>query len=264
MSEPVLHAELSVDYPGRQGVLKNLTIKLHAGEITGLVGESGSGKSTLALTLLRLMDRKAARVSGSVVYRGTDLLRLPERAMRRIRGREIALVLQSASSSLNPALRIGTQLREVWNAHADAGWAEGRDRIASLLRSMELADDEAFLRRYPGEVSVGQAQRLLIAMAVMHNPAVLIADEPTSALDVITQARVLRLLRNLANDKRIAVLFISHDLPSVASVCDRLSILRHGSIVESGPCGEVFASPADPYTRALIASLPVPRAHAAV
>jgi peptide/nickel transport system ATP-binding protein len=262
MSEPVLHADISVDYAGRQGVLRNLTIDLHAGEIMGLVGESGSGKSTLALTLLRLTDRKAARVTGSVMYRGTDLLRLPERAMRRMRGREIALVLQSAASSLNPALRIGTQLREVWSAHASGGWDEGRARIASLLRSMELPDDDAFLRRYPREISVGQAQRLLIAMAVMHDPAVLIADEPTSALDVITQARVLQLLRSLANDKGIAVLFISHDLPSVASVCDRLSILRHGSIVESGPCNEVFASPADPYTRALIASLPVPRAHA--
>jgi peptide/nickel transport system ATP-binding protein len=264
MSEPVLHADVSVDYAGRQGVLRSLSIDLHPGEITGLVGESGSGKSTLALTMLGLMDRKAARISGSVLYRGTDLLRLPERAMRRIRGKEIALVLQSASSSLNPALRIGTQLREVWSAHADAGWAEGRARIASLLRSMELPDDDAFLKRYPREVSVGQAQRLLIAMAVMHNPAVLIADEPTSALDVITQARVLKLLRALADDKCIAVLFISHDLPAVASVCDRLSILRHGAIVETGPCDEVFASPADPYTRALIASLPVPRASAAV
>jgi ABC-type glutathione transport system ATPase component len=264
MSEPVLHAEVSVDYPGKQGVLKDLKLQLHAGEITGLVGESGSGKSTLALTLMSLMDRKTARVSGSLLYRGTDLLRLSERAMRRIRGREIALVLQSASSSLNPALRIGTQLREVWTAHAESGWAEGRTRIASLLRSMELPDDDTFLRRYPGEVSVGQAQRLLIAMAVMHNPAVLIADEPTSALDVITQARVLRLLRTLADDNGIAVLFISHDLPSVASVCDRLSILRHGSIVESGACDEVFASPTDPYTRALIASLPVPPAAAAV
>jgi ABC-type dipeptide/oligopeptide/nickel transport system ATPase component len=220
------------------------------------VGESGSGKSTLALTILRLLNRKSATVRGSISYRGSNLLNLSERELRHIRGKEIALVLQSAASSLNPALRIGTQLREVWSAHEKGSWSSGRTAVTALLRSMDLPDDDAFLKRYPSEVSVGQAQRLLIAMAVMHNPSVLIADEPTSALDVITQARVVQLLRRLADERRIAVLFISHDLLAVGSVCDRLSILRQGTIVESGPCNEVFANPSDPYTRALLESLP--------
>jgi ABC-type glutathione transport system ATPase component len=256
MHGPVLRVELSADYPGKPGVLRNVQLDLVPGRITGLVGESGSGKSTLALAIMRLLDRKAARIEGALNFRGDNLLRLSERQMRRVRGKEIALVLQTAASSLNPSLRIETQLREVWRAHASSDWRTGRDQIASLLRGMELPDDAAFLRRFPGEVSVGQAQRLLIAMAVMHQPAVLIADEPTSALDVITQAKVLKLFRSLADDKGIAILFISHDLPSVASVCEQLCILKNGSIVETGPAEQVFIAPREEYTRDLIASLP--------
>lgn len=253
---PLLDVDITVDYPGKPGVLKGLQLAVEPGEIAGLIGESGSGKSTLALALMRLLDPRSSSIRGSVCFRGQNLLQLNERQMRRIRGKEIGLVLQSASSALNPVLRIEDQLREAWRAHESGRWSEGREHVANLLQRMELPADDAFLRKYPSQVSIGQAQRILIAMAVMHRPALILADEPTSALDVITQARVLRLLRELATTWDIAVLYISHDLPSVASVCDRLCILRKGEIVESGPCAEIFAAPVHPYTRDLIDALP--------
>jgi ABC-type glutathione transport system ATPase component len=258
MAQPLLLADLSVGYPGKLNVLEGLRLSIGAGEILGLVGESGSGKSSLALALLGLLDVRGAKVRGRIEFGGRNLLHLGEREMRRVRGKQIGLVLQSASSSLNPRLSVGDQLKEAWRAHEGGRWSEAKEHLAGLLKKMGLPHDEAFLRRYPGQISVGQAQRILIAMAVIHNPALVIADEPTSALDVITQAQVNRLLRDLATDSGISVLYISHDLPSVASVCDRISILHGGRIVESGSCSDIFSLPAHPYTRALIAALPLP------
>ncbi|MBI3470188.1 MAG: ABC transporter ATP-binding protein [Candidatus Solibacter usitatus] len=250
--EPLLSLRISAGYPGRPAVLQDVALDLEAGGTLGLVGQSGSGKSTLALAILRLLHLKGGRTEGRIQFAGRDLTECGEREMRRLRGREIGLVLQSASSSLNPALRIGTQLREAWRAHADSAW----EKPFELLSSVGLPADDAFLRRLPGEISVGQAQRVLIAMSVLHRPSLLIADEPTSALDLITQAEVLRLLAALNRERNMATLFISHDLLSIASYCRRVAILHEGRIVECGETGRIFSQPAHPYTRRLVEALP--------
>jgi ABC-type glutathione transport system ATPase component len=231
-------------------------LEIRQGEIAGLVGESGSGKSTFALCVLGLLGRKNARVRGNVLYRGQDLLAYNERQMRRVRGREIGVILQSAVSSLNPRLRLGTQLREAWLAHGSQAWEQAKHSVMQLLEELELPANDDFLRRFPGQVSVGQAQRILIAMAVMHKPPLLIADEPTSALDMVTRAEVLRLFARLNRQWNTAILYISHDLLSVASLCQRVSILKQGEIVEAASCERIFQRPAHSYTQALIGSLP--------
>ncbi len=247
----------SVDYPARKGVLRDLRLEIGAGETVALIGQSGSGKSTLALAILRLLDWKRGTVRGRIEWQGRDLMRANEREMRGIRGKEIALVLQSAASALNPMLRLETQLKEAWRAHSDAPWAAaGLGKVRRLFEEVDLPREAAFLERYPREVSIGQAQRVLIAMALLHDPKLLLADEPTSALDVITQREVLALLRRMAATRGMATLFISHDLLSVAALCDRVAILHDGLLVEQARTDEIFASPCHPYTKKLIAALP--------
>ncbi|MCI0417717.1 MAG: ATP-binding cassette domain-containing protein, partial [Acidobacteria bacterium] len=186
--------------------------EMRSGEVLGLVGQSGSGKSTLALSLMKLLPPKGTALRGEIWFQGRNLMRLKEREMRAIRGREIGLVLQSPLASLNPALRIGVQLDEAWKAHAKDLRDTGRKIIGELLRDLSLPAEEPFLRRYPRQLSVGQAQRLLIALAVLHRPALLIADEPTSALDVITQSELLKLFGRLNQQLEMGLLYISHDL----------------------------------------------------
>jgi ABC-type dipeptide/oligopeptide/nickel transport system ATPase component len=249
--KPLLEARLSVDYPNKPGVLSDVELQIHAGEILGLVGESGSGKSTIALALLQLLDHKGGSVRGEILFDGCDLLKLRPREMRQIRGRDIALVLQSPMASLNPVLRIGSQLSEAWRAHNPDSqlW---KQRALELFDLVSLPSDEAFLQRYPRQLSVGQAQRVLIAMATLHRPRLLIADEATSALDAVTQSETLELFRLLNRELGMAMLFISHDLLAVASLCSRIAILRHGRIAESGPTAEMFHSPRTEDTRALL------------
>jgi peptide/nickel transport system ATP-binding protein len=255
--EPLLSVSLSVDYPNRPGVLRDVCFQIGSGEVLALVGQSGSGKSTIALSLLRLLHMKGGKARGSVLLRGRDLMREKEREMRAIRGRDIGLVLQSPLSSLNPALRIGTQLLEAWRAHARGPAAAGRQIVREALGAVSLPSDDEFLRRYPGQLSVGQAQRVMIAMAVLHRPALLIADEPTSALDVITQAEILSLFGRLNRDYGIAILYISHDLLSVANISQRIAILHRGEIVEQGDTEKVFCCPRHGYTQQLVAAMPV-------
>jgi peptide/nickel transport system ATP-binding protein len=257
MSEgPLLHVRLSAGYPAKSAVLRDASFELQPGEILGLVGESGSGKSTLALAILRLLNYRGGTVTGRILFQGRDLIPLPEREMRRVRGREIGFVPQSPVTSLNPALRIGTQLNEAWAAHANGAMSQRRDRFLSLLDSVSLPAGDSLLRRHPGELSVGQAQRLLIAMSILHKPSLVIADEPTSALDVVTQAEILKLLARLNRDLNMAVLYISHDLLSVSSLCHRVAILHDGSIVECAPTEQIFRAPQHPYTHRLIEAMP--------
>jgi ABC-type dipeptide/oligopeptide/nickel transport system ATPase component len=253
---PLLQISLSVGYPARPRVLDCAELAILPGEIVGLVGESGSGKSSLALALLRLLEIKGGSVSGVISFAGRNLMDVPERAMRGLRGREMAFVPQSPASFLNPALRIETQMREAWRAHRKGPRAEAERDIHRAISQVGLPAERPFLRRYPGEVSVGQAQRVLIAMAILHGPRLLIADEPTSSLDVLSQASILRLLASLSRELGMAVLYISHDLASIAGFCDRTAILREGRVVEFGSTDGVFHAPQHPYTRELIAAIP--------
>jgi peptide/nickel transport system ATP-binding protein len=226
MIEPLLSMRLSVDYPGKPGALTDVELEIQAGEILGLVGPSGSGKSTIALAIMRLLNLRGGTSRGSIIFQGRDLLKCREREVARLRGREIGLVLQSPVSALNPALRLETHLREAWRAHATGSWTSARGQVERLLQRMDLPGDSSFLRRYPHQISVGQAQRIIIAMAVIHHPKLLIADEPTSALDAATQSESLELFRRLNQAFGTAILYISHDLDSVEALCDRVVELR--------------------------------------
>jgi ABC-type dipeptide/oligopeptide/nickel transport system ATPase component len=251
----LLSADFSVSYAGKS-VLQNVQLEMRRGEVLGLVGQSGSGKSTLAMAILGLLDAKRARVEGTIRFQDCDLLQLSERELRARRGRVLALVLQSPLSSLNPALKIRTQLKEAWSAHASGPSADCERAIRAALESVSLPSSDEFLRKYPSQMSVGQAQRVLIAMAVTHRPALLIADEATSALDVITQSEILALFRELNRNTGMAILYISHDLASVAGICDRIAILHEGQVVECNATEEIFANPQHPYTKRLIAAMP--------
>jgi len=247
-----LTVSLSVSYKKDKFVFRDFFLEMKEREIIGLVGGSGSGKSTLALAILRLLDSKGARVSGTLNFKGRNLLELREFEMRQIRGREISLVLQSPTSALNPMLRIRTQMKEAWRAHRRD--CDGQAAIVEALKSVSLPTEDAFLKRYPSEISVGQGQRVLIAMAILHSPALLIADEPTSSLDPITQLEILELFRDINRRTGTGILLISHDLFAVESICQRIAVLHEGRILECGSLTEMYSAAAHPYTRALLRS----------
>lgn len=258
MPEPLLSIRVSASYPGRPQVLHDVSLEVRSGEILGLVGQSGCGKSTLALAILRLLSWKRGKVEGSIRLHGRELLARRESEMRAIRGRQIALVLQSPVSALNPVLRIGQQLTEAWRTHCGSFQREECQRaILRSLAEVSLPANPDLLRRYPTELSVGQAQRVLIAMAILHRPSLLIADEPTSALDIVTQSEVLSLFSELSRKLDMGILLISHDLLSVAAISHRIAVMDQGRIVECRPAAELFRWPEHPFTRRLIAALPV-------
>jgi ABC-type glutathione transport system ATPase component len=260
LRDPLLDVNLSVDYRNKTGVLRNISLRIERGEIVGLVGQSGSGKSTLALSLMGLLSLKGGSVRGEVLFHGKDILKGSERELRAIRGREMSIVLQSPLAALNPALSIGAQLSEAWAAHKPRTDAQGSLAIQSALTSVSLPSDKEFLRRRPSQLSVGQGQRVCIAMATLHRPALLLADEPTSALDPITQSEILKLFARLNREMGTAILYISHDLLSVAALCHRICILHEGQIVECGTPDNIFNAPRHEYTRRLVAALPKPPA----
>ena len=255
--DKLLHISLSARYGKQPDVLREVEFHIDRGEILGLVGPSGCGKSTLSLAILRLLYLKRGEARGSIHFQDRDLMLLRESEMRALRGKEIGLVLQSPLASLNPALRIGSQLAEAWRAHVRGPKEECQQAIRQILETVSLPSDEGFLRRYPAQMSVGQAQRVLIGMAVLHRPALLLADEPTSALDPVTQSEILKLFRDLSRRFNMSILYISHDLLSVAAISHRVAVLSAGQIVECAETAQVFRNPSHPYTRALVDSIPL-------
>jgi peptide/nickel transport system ATP-binding protein len=250
--EPLLSVKLDVDYVGRPGVLHDLILEIGPGEIVGLAGQSGSGKSTLALAIMGLLCPRRTIVRGAIHFRGRNLLDYTRSQMREVRGKQIGMALQAASSALNPHLRIETQLKEAWRAHSAEPWHEGRQRALETLAAMDLDCNPSFLRRYPREVSIGQAQRIIVAMALLHRPALLIADEPTSALDLLAQAELLRLLKKVNREFGTAMLYISHDLATVGYLCSRACVLKGGTIVQSGTPQDLFSGSGTVFTLDLV------------
>jgi ABC-type dipeptide/oligopeptide/nickel transport system ATPase component len=255
-SGPLLSVSLTVDFPNKPGALKAVSFQVEPGEVVGLVGESGSGKSTIALSILRLLASKGGVAKGQILFQGRDLMAASEKEMRSIRGREIGLILQSPVSSLNPELKLETQLSEAWKSHTSGSRSEMEAAVGCILSRVGLPTSLEFRSRYPSQISVGQAQRVLIAMAVTHSPALLIADEPTSALDVITQSEIISLFSALNRQTGSALLYISHDLQSVASICHRIAILHEGEIIECRATKSILSRPHHPYTQRLLACIP--------
>ncbi|RJQ80408.1 ABC transporter ATP-binding protein [Pseudonocardiaceae bacterium YIM PH 21723] len=239
---------------GAVDAVRSVNLQLAAGEVLAVVGESGSGKSVTAMSLLGLLPRTAA-VSGRAVLAGRDLYGLTAEELRRVRGNEIGMIFQEPMSALNPVLRIDDQLIEAIRVHRDLGRAQARDRATELLRLVELPDPARVLRSYPHELSGGQLQRVVIAMAVANEPKLLIADEPTTALDVTVQAEILELLRDLRSRLDTAILLITHDMGVVADLADRVVVMHDGEVIEQGDVHTIFNAPSQEYTRDLLGSV---------
>jgi len=244
----------------RRGVIKavdGVSFSLRRGEVLGLVGESGCGKSLTALSLMRLLPKGGAQtIKGEVLLDGENILKRSPAEMREIRGRKISMVLQDPQTSLNPVFSIGDQLREAILRRRKAPRAEVMQEAVTALRRVEIAAPEQRIAQYPHQLSGGMKQRVVGAIAISGQPAVLIADEPTTALDVTIQLQYLKLLKRLQAETGMAILFITHDFGVVGRMCDRVAVMYAGRIVECGPVRQIFEAPAHPYTRALIASVP--------
>ncbi len=253
-SEILKVGDLSVSYAGGSvPAVDGVDLSVKEGKVCALVGESGSGKTSIASAILGTLP-PTARTSGSVAFDGQNLLGLPDRKRREIRGRLVAFIPQNPMSSLNPVLTIGYQIVETIRVHGGASKAEATARAIAALRQVGVPDPERALRRYPHEFSGGTAQRILIAIALVNGPRLVIADEPTSALDATVQRQIVDLLAHLVKTTRMTMLLISHDLGSVASLSDRVAVIYAGHIVEEGTVEAVINYPKHPYTSALIAA----------
>jgi oligopeptide/dipeptide ABC transporter ATP-binding protein len=248
---------LSCDFLTIEGIvyaLSGVNLQLKRGEIHGLVGESGCGKSVTSRAIMGLVDRKHTRLGGVVRFDGKNLLSLPEKEMRSIRGKRISMIFQDPLNSLSPLETVGSQIEEAMSNHLDLNRQEPRRRTASLLEKVGLHPDTS--RQYPFELSGGMQQRVMIAQAISCNPELLIADEPTTALDLTIQAQVLSLIKSLQKELSLTVLFITHNFALVTENCDKASVMYAGRIVETAPARSIIESAAHPYTRALINCIP--------
>jgi oligopeptide/dipeptide ABC transporter ATP-binding protein len=253
----VAHLTTGFDQNGRfVPAVIDVSFTVGAGETLGLVGESGSGKSLTALSIMGLIQAPGRIASGQILFKGRDLRTLPEREMRQVRGADIGLIFQEPMTALNPVYTIGNQIEETLRVHGRASRANARQKAIELLATVSVPEPERRVREYPHQLSGGLRQRALIALALACGPALLIADEPTTALDVTIQAQILDLLRDLQQRLGLAVLLITHDLGVVAEMADRVAVMYAGSIVEEAPVDVLFAEPAHPYTRGLMASMP--------
>jgi oligopeptide/dipeptide ABC transporter ATP-binding protein len=234
-----------------------MTYSVRPGETVALVGESGCGKSVSALSVMRLVSAPAGRIiGGQVLFRGRDLLALDEESIRRIRGREIAMVFQEPMTSLNPVLSIGRQLSEPLEIHLGMSPEQARQRAVVLLSTVGIPDPERRLRQYPHQFSGGMRQRMMLAMALACDPALVLADEPTTALDVTIQAQILELMKDLSRARGIALVLITHNLGVVARYADRVNVMYAGKLVEQGSARDVYGDPRHPYTVGLLRSVP--------
>jgi peptide/nickel transport system ATP-binding protein len=240
----------------RAYALSDVSLEIHANEIVCVVGESGSGKSIMANAIMRLLPDGVAVEGGRILFEGWDLCAAPAAEMRRIRGARIAMIFQEPMTALNPLRTIGDQIGEMLEIHTDLSRSEIRTRVLALLSDVHIPDPQRAAKAYPHELSGGQRQRAMIAMALALDPKLLIADEPTTALDVTTQAQILKLIRELQERRKTAVLFITHDFGVVAEIADRVVVMQHGVVVEHGPAKAVLGHPQHAYTKQLIAAVP--------
>lgn len=261
MSRPLLDIRnLTIGIPSRNGppleIVRDLSFDIMPGEVFGLVGESGSGKSASALALMGLNRRPLTTLGGQALYGGQDLLAMPRRSMRKLRGDRISMIFQEPMTALNPLARIGRQIAEMFVLHRGLSWSEARPRAVEALAAVQVPNPEDRARAYPHQLSGGLRQRVMIAMAMACRPDLLIADEPTTALDVTVQAEVLRLIRELCEREGTAVLLISHDLGVIAQMCQRVGVMANGRLLELRDAKALFSDPRHPYTRGLLAALP--------
>jgi oligopeptide transport system ATP-binding protein len=251
--------DLRVEFTTRRGIVyavNGITFDIARGETLGIVGESGCGKSVTSLAVLGLLARNGRVVGGRAVFEGVDLIRQSDRALRRIRGREIAMIFQDPMTSLNPVLTIGRQIRETLETHFDMNRKEANARAAELIDRVGIPSARVRLEDYPHQFSGGMRQRAMIAMALACRPKLLIADEPTTALDVTIQAQILALLRGLVAEEDAALILITHDLGVVAGMCEHVNVMYAGMFMETGSAEQLFASPRHPYTLGLLQSVP--------
>ncbi|WP_292393488.1 ABC transporter ATP-binding protein [Methanoculleus sp. UBA303] len=247
---------LKVGFPTPDGLVRasdTVDLELYHREILGLIGETGSGKTVLGMAILRLLQPNTV-IEGEIRYRGRDLLSLPEDEMRKVRGREIGVVLQNSGTSLNPVYTVGDQIAEAATLHQGLKGSEARHRAVELLDAVRIPDPAVMAREYPHRFSGGMRERALIAMALACSPSLLIADEPTKGLDAVTKREIIDLFAEVNRDR--SVLFITHDIEAAATLATRVAVMYAGEIVEIGAAGEVLSDPAHPYTRGLLASLP--------